>query len=268
MSAVCPICDNPQDQGLACHACTTLLERELASVRDLMAELDTSISKQARIGVAGSPGLARERTPVNLGAMAAADDLTNTLTTWARDVSGAAGWVWVGIRTTPAAQSAATLLALIDPIRRHPAVAEMVDEIHDAIRTARRAIDRPADRIYLGQCLMVTPDDEGRDVTCLADIYAKPNAQTVTCRTCGISAEVRERRAWLLGQARDRLFTVKEAAQMIGQVGKITVSEDRIRGYLRRGRLAYHPIGDKTRGIRLGDLLTIVIDDSEKRGAA
>jgi hypothetical protein len=65
------------------------------------------------------------------------------------------------------------LLGHIPEIRRHPAVVELVDEISDAIHQARRAVDRPADRVYLGQC-METPDEEGRPVTCLEDIYARP----------------------------------------------------------------------------------------------
>jgi hypothetical protein len=77
---------------------------------------------------------------------------------------------------------------------------------------------------------------------------------------------VAERRAWLLKQAEDRLFTVREAAQMMGDIGGITVTEDRIRGYLRRDRIAYHPIG-KARGIRLGDLLAVVIGEGEKKSA-
>lgn len=297
MSAVCPVCDNPQDQGLACHSCVLRLEQELATVRDLMAELDVSISKQARIGNAGAPGLARERSPINVGAMLAADDLTNTLTTWARDVSGKRwsshvtrlriyrdpesrrqgplcfGFCWhescndmetfENLPTPPAAvQAVEYLTEAIDPIRRHPAVSELHDEIIDAIRTARRAIDRPQDRVYLGQCMVVSEDE----VTCLADVYARPNANTTTCKTCGVTHEVAERRAWLLQQAADRLFTVKEAAQMMGDVGHVRVTESRIRGYIHRQRLAYHPIGTG-KGIRLGDLLAVVIDEGERKTA-
>jgi hypothetical protein len=263
MTATCPVCDRPQDAGLLCSACCDALERDLGDVKAIVTDLEISLSKQARIGTPGPGGLARERTPMNVGAMQATDDLTNTLTTWARDVVGE-------ISGTPAKRPAVVaawaLLSEIPAIRRHPAVVELVDEITDAIRQARRAVDRPADRVFVGPCLATHPDDDGRMVTCLEDLYARPNAATVKCRVCGSEHDVNERRIWLLEQARDRLFTVKEAAQMVGSVGHITVTEASIRGYIHRDRLAYHPIG-KGKGIRLGDLLTVLLNESERRSA-
>jgi hypothetical protein len=50
---------------------------------------------------------------------------------WSRDVSGAAALV---------------LLEEIDAIRRHPAAAELHDEVISAIRQARNEADRPANR--------------------------------------------------------------------------------------------------------------------------
>ena len=262
---VCPICERQQDLGLVCHACVTVLERDLAEVRALMGELDVTASKQARIGGGGKGAPARERSPINWGGVEAADVLTNTLTTWARDVSESRGWVWVASKVPPAAQSAATLLVHIDAIRRHPAANELFDEITDAIKQARRAVDRPADRVYLGQCMVETPDEDGRQVTCLAELFARPQASEVSCRVCGAEHEVGERRAWLMQRAKDMIVTVKEAATFIGEVGGIKVSQSSIRGYLHRGRIAYRP--GVTNGIRLGDLLAVVLDDSERKSA-
>jgi hypothetical protein len=233
-------------------------------VAAIVGELDITLSKQARIGVAGAPGLARERTPINVGAMQAADNLGNVLTTWARDVTEGRNWVWVAGDRAPSKQSAAALLYNIDAIRRHPAVVELVDEITDAIRQARQAVDRPADRIFVGPCMAENPDDEGRQVTCLEDLYARPQASEVRCKVCGTEHPVAERRSWLLEQARDRLFTVREAAQMMGDVGGIKVTEASIRGYVHRGRIVYHT-GTL---ILLGDLLKVILADSEKKGAA
>lgn len=276
---VCPQCQARQDAGLLCSSCCDVLERELASVRDLMTELDVSISKMARLPAGGGgrrnkldkddePGLspiASTRWPINLGASAAAWDIEQTLIKWERDVCPALlPSSPRSIPIIPAIAASKRLLLHVNEIRRHPKVPQLVEEISDVIRKGRRAIDRPMERVYVGPCMVVNDND----VTCLADIFARPNAPHAVCKACGITHDVAERRIWLLEQARDRLFTVKEAAQMVGDVGRIRVTEDRIRGYLRRGRLAYHPIGDKARGIRLGDLLTIVIDDSEKRGAA
>lgn len=259
MTATCPVCGAEQGAGLLCSNCTDRLEHDLGDVAAIVGELDTTISKQSRIGAGGKGGLARERMPLNVGAMQVADDLQNTLTTWARDVSEGNGWVWVASERPPSVQSAGALLVLIDAIRKHPAVEELVDEITEAIRRARQIVDRPADRQYLGVCLA-----EFESVTCTEEIWARPGAAEVTCKVCGITHEVGERRAWLLRQAKDLLCSVKEASQYIGEVGHIRVTEASIRGYVHRGRLAYRTGGTM---IRLGDLLTVVMDEGERRTA-
>lgn len=254
----CPLCGCDQAEGLLCHSETSALERDLGDVAAITAELDVSLSKMARIGTPGKAGLARERMPYNQGASIAAGALENTLTTWVRDLTHDQWRPGLGHNASTAA--AAHLLMLVPEIRRHPAVDELVDQIADAVRQARHAVDRPADRQFVGPCMMENPDDDGRLVTCLEDLYARHGASEVRCKVCGAEHEVAERRAWLLDQARDRLFTVREAAQMMGDVGGIRVTEDRIRGYLRRNRIAYHT----DRLIRLGDLLTVVVNESER----
>ncbi len=267
MTATCPVCQCQQAEGLLCHEDTSRLERELGDVAGIVAELDVTLSKQARIGNAGPSGLARERTPINVGAMAVADELQNTLTTWARDVCGERTLLGPpGVYSLTVA-CAWYLLRHIDAIRRHPAVAELVDEVTDAIAQARRAVDRPADRQYLGQCLVETPDDQGRGVTCLAELYAKKGAAETTCRTCGITHDVAERRIWLMEKASDMLVTAKEASSYLGEVGGITVTQASIRGLLHRGvRLQYHAPVDAKR-FRLGDLLQALVDESERKSA-
>lgn len=296
MTATCPVCARDQIHGLLCHDCTSLLERNLSEVASILAELDVTLAKQARIEQGGAGGLARERNPIAEKAIDPRWVLGNVLGTWARDVSGETwlpdvGYVWV--RRNPhavtegpyclacthrscqtiraeerrprqpvAAQAAGYLLDSIDPIRRHPAVVELVDEVLDAIRLARRTIDRYADRQYLSVCRAVQGG-----VECTEELWASPAATEVTCRVCGTEYEVAERRAQLLKLAEDMLFGVKEASQFVGEVGRIRVSEASIRGYLHRKRLSYRT-GTL---IRLGDLLAIVIQDGEhtsERGSA
>ncbi len=308
---VCPVCEAQQDAGLLCSACCDRLERELGDVAAIVAELDVTLSRQDRISSSSGGGesdkaksedsglapLKHTRSPINVRAMTAADDLQNTLTTWARDLSGET-WLpevaVVVVKRDPdattegpfclscphrscqkiraeerrlaapiASQAAWMLLGAVPAIRRHPAVAELVDEVTDAIAQARRAVDRPADREYLSQCMVETPDDEGRMVTCLAELYARKGASEVRCKVCGITHDVTERRVAMLERARDMLFTVKEAAQMVGDVGGIRVTEASIRGYVHRGRIGYHT-GTL---IRLGDLLAVVVDEGERKTA-
>lgn len=258
MTAVCPICGAGQSLALACHACVTRLERDLTAVPAVMADLYVAVSKQARIGQQSGGGLARERTPVNWGASDVAANLTNVLTTWARDVRAdlpATG------STSPAVDAARILLANVDLIRRHRAVEELVDEITDAVAQARRVVDRPQDRVFVGPCRALL-DHDGTTYQCSTDLYALPGAPAVTCRVCSSVTDVTDQRMWLLEEARDRLFTVREAAQMIGDLDGIRVTESSIRGLLHRERLAYRP---GTRLLRLGDLLEVLADKHSAR---
>jgi hypothetical protein len=81
---------------------------------------------------------------------------------------------------------------------------------------------------------------------------------------CTTEYAVPERRAWMLEKAEDVLCTVREASSYMGEVGHITVTEASIRGYIHRNRLAYRP---GTKLLRLGDLLSVLVNESEKRSA-
>lgn len=166
MSATCPACDRPQNEGLLCHGCTSTLEYELREVPAVVAELDTTLAKLGRME-SGKAGLASERSGYHQGASLAADYLCNTLTTWCRDVTGddwrPAEWA------SPAVWSARHLLLEIDTIRRHPAADELHDEVCSAIRQARATADRPANRttFEVGPC----PED-GDDGPCPGTVVA------------------------------------------------------------------------------------------------
>jgi hypothetical protein len=265
--AQCPVCGAAQSQSLLCSSCCDALERQLGDVTSIVADLEISLSKQARIGTPGKSGLARERIPINVGAMQAADNLGNVLTTWARDLLETDSGRWDAISKAPAVTASRALLVMIPTIRRHPAVVELVDEITDAIAQARRAVDRPADRVYLGQCLMETPDEEGRQVTCLAELYARPQASEVRCSVCSAEHPVEERRAWLMDKAKDMIVTVKEASSYLGEIGGIKVTESSIRGYLHRGSRLQYRVPVEAKRFRLGDLLDVVMDESERKSA-
>lgn len=252
ISAVCPACGNPQDQGLLDNTCTTALETLLSAVPILVDQLDVVISRQARLvsgGKAGK-GSAHERSPINMGAVQAADALRKILVPWASAITGTS--------VTTTVHAARLLLLHIDKIRRHPSADKILYDLARATKAAYLHIDRTQGRQYLGRC-MYSEDN----LTCQAKIWARPDARQVTCPLCGIQHEVQERRAWLLTKAEDTIVTVKEASSYLGEVGGLAVSQARIRGYLRRGRLAYRPGLDKS--IRLGDLLSLVLDDSRRK---
>lgn len=205
MSAVCPNCSRPQIEGLLCHGCTSTLEYELGDVAAIVAELDTTLAKQARIGGAGKGGLASERWSYSNAASLAADYLQNTLTTWVRDLTDDQWRPPLGarvVRRNPEAHAAGPfhygscghdscavlrvhrrraalpvavacsrkLLGEIPVIRRHGDSAAIFDEITSAIRQARNAADTPANRttFHVGPC----PELDEAGAYCPGQVYA------------------------------------------------------------------------------------------------
>jgi hypothetical protein len=233
VSAVCPSCGAPQVDGLLCYDDAIAVETMLAAIPELAHQLDVAISKQAKVATGGKAGKgsAHERSPVNWDAVAVRDALLTEFALWAGD---------------------------INDIRRHPQVSEIVVGIGRAVKDAYRTIDRMQDRQYLGQCMA---EDDG--AVCHAELWARPGAHQLTCSQCGTVHEVGARRAWLLEQAAGLLCTVKEASRYVGEVGGIRVTEASIRGYIHRGRIVYH----SGKMLRLGDLLAVVLDESERRSA-
>jgi hypothetical protein len=255
---VCPSCGCEQGAGLLCARETDLLEKALGDVRWIVTELGVTMSKQARMGTPGKGGLARERSPLHLGALEASDTLGNVLSTWMNDVIG-------GQIRLPSTEASWVLLANIPDIRKHPAVEELLDEITDAIEQARRAVDRPADRAYLGQCYTELPGEDGELVTCYAEIWSRPDASETTCKVCGVTHAVAERRAWLVEQARPMVVTAREASRYLADVGAIEVNEKTIRSWVTRGKLLMRPGLSDQRQFELGELMRLIANRQVER---
>lgn len=200
----CPVCNRRQDDGLICHHCCVVLETELVDVPNVVIELGVTLARQGRGEVNGKSGLAHTRAGYHSGASLAAGVLNNTLTTWARDISGET-WVpeppQVLVRryhanprrgpfclscshsscdamrvriVLPAdpqeIQAAAYLLGEITAIRRHAAANELHDQVVDSIRQARHATDRAVNRtiIPVGPC----PEEDEDGTPCPGEVFA------------------------------------------------------------------------------------------------
>lgn len=148
---------------------------------------------------------------------------------------------------------AAWLQPRVGWLRHHAAAAEAHDEIVEAVRAARRVIDRPADRLYAGPC------DE-----CGGDLYARPGALAVECRPCELVYEVEARRAWLLAALEEHLATTIEISRALTSLAQ-PVTPAAIRGYAHRGQLIPRGVNDRRHPLyRLGDVLDILTRQAER----
>lgn len=150
MTKTCPACAAPQGAGLLCNKCCDHLEHDLAAVGDLVHDLEATLARQARISTGGRGGLASEMDPWQQAASITLGTLTNTLTTWARDVCDTNWHAAAGAH--PAHAAASYLLLSITAIRRHPAADKLTDEIGYAVSVARNQVDRTARRFPVGPC--------------------------------------------------------------------------------------------------------------------
>jgi hypothetical protein len=234
VSIPCPSCGCGTPNGTLCVDCSAAVATMLAAAPQLIDQLEVAVTKQAKVSSGGKAGKgsAHLRSPVNWGVAAVRDALLVELALWGDD---------------------------LDAIRRHPQAADIVSGIGRAVKAAFRAIDRMQERQYLGTCL--ASEDGG---TCHAELWVRPGAHQLTCTQCGTTHDVPARRADLIEQASDMLVTVREASRYMGEVGGIPVGQERIAAYLRWNRIMYAPGTEK---FRLGDLLRVVISDSEKRSA-
>lgn len=274
-------CSTPMptgDNSTACPGHWNRLEQLLAETPAIVAELDTTITRQAHITLTSTGrrpaepkeahdglGVHEQPLPFNLGASEALDLLHRTLWPWVRE--GLEAHPEMPTPSPGAVGLSRALLRLHGWLQGHPDGALAIDEITYAHQVARRAIDRGADLDYAGPCGAVLVvgcpgsldcrcgchDGHGnpctepggcglgaRTETCPEDLYVAHDALVARCRTCGTEWDVPERRAALLEVARDRLVTTTEACRAVKTYGGEHLPEERIRQWKSRGRLVSH----------------------------
>ncbi|MFF4417502.1 hypothetical protein ACFYY8_33675 [Streptosporangium sp. NPDC001559] len=282
MSRPCPVptCTRTMPGNLTvCRACSTGLLRDLTDVPSLDLHLDLALTRQAKLGTSGGRaeasdeidpevGLTLRRTPLpwDQRAREARDVLRSALVGWVRvlladderpgptcQACDHPSCVWIAASRTPTDTLPALARWLIQQRRAllaHPAVEEAVDELADAVRQARRAIDRPAATWYAGPCGV-------RD--CTADLYARHGVRTIRCHTCRAAHDAAAREEWLLDQVADVLGTAAEIARALhGFHDRLTPAM--IRGYAHRGRITAKGENELGRPLyRVGDVLDLVL---------
>lgn len=243
----CPGCGARVADNALCGACTTRFSGDLEAVPYLAAELETLRAKLDRLGER-STGAGSAEIPLGFrpAAVEVADVLHVTLAVWARHVAQAQGLPLYDVPAEHPARLAAWLYGWREAVRHLVAVGQLTDEIGYAVRTARRTIDRPADRIYLGPC-----DD------CEEDLYTGLKAEQVVCE-CGRPYRVEDRRAWLLRGLREHLATASEIAAGIGDLYGQPINRGTIHQWHHRNRLHEH--GTTREGwplFKVGDVLNL-----------
>lgn len=200
-----PYCEYPTSEGcFVCKICVQQLRRDLGDIPALLDDLNTTLSRQDRLGASGGRRGGETALAWKPPASEALFLLTNVVTTWCRlmvehyglDVPNVLTLANAGVTLPPSTAHGAArwLMRHVQSLSMHSAAGEAVDELASAVKVAYDVIDRPPDMLLAGQC-----DTEG----CEEYLYVKPEATRVTCRGCGTEDSVDERRAWMMTYAAD-----------------------------------------------------------------
>lgn len=191
----------------------------------LVADLYTTMSKQDQLGKPydrirtdrrWSPPL-KDLTPVLLC-------LHTALAEWATRIAGVSP-------TLPTQLLAAALLERVEWIAKSPDAGQLVSGVTDAVRRARRAIDRPHDsRVFLGPCGALTMAG-----VCTEELYGRAWLHIARCNHCGAEHRVKERQDLLRYQAAEYLATAVEISRFLRSTG-MDVTAARLRGMAHRKR--------------------------------
>ena len=256
----CPSCGSRVPDWLLCRSCTDRLERDLTALPELMRELRTTYTRQSQAGT-GNGGKGAETALVfDENAATVQDEVINTIGTWIREMD-------LGDTQNLAPNMRAWcrwLLDRINRIRGHAAGGELVDEIADCVKRVKRAIDRPADRLYCGKC----------DV-CQADMWARQGEDDIICQTCKnalpsvvSSYSVDVRRSAMLAAAADSLATRSEILTAVPGMYGVPINGDTFQTWVKRGRLADKGTRDGQKIYRLGDALDLARDVATRKRTA
>jgi hypothetical protein len=211
--------------------CTRELFADLIAVPWLLDHLTVTLARLDRIAGHVGATSAGIPLPIRWAAVQAGVTLRYTLAPWAATVAAQRGVV-CDVHPDDTAAFAGWLASHIVYVRQCTDGGELVDEVRYAIAQVRRAVDRPPDLWYAGPC-----DTCHRDVYCGADTHGRPAVSVIRCHECGTTYDTRDRRAWLLAQATDRIATATEIAQAVPSLYGQRIPVDTIRAWIARGRL-------------------------------
>ena len=228
------------DNSTACPRCWNILERNLGQVPALVAELDTTISRQAAITLRNGPRSGEKPLPFHLEASRVATDLHATLWAWVRE--GLEARPQVPLPDPSTVGLSRCLLVLFGWLVIHEDGACAVGEIGAAVERVEHVIDRAPDLMECGPC--PTEDCPGHlRVACEPgpDDTLVPLAPTVRCRDCGEGFDVAERREALLADNGDLLLTIPELLAALARPNDPNpITRKRIEKWAERGRLVAH----------------------------
>lgn len=233
---------------IMCPVCLDAIAAELRDTQECLRELlvtgtrqDVIATKEARVG-----GTREQPLGYRPAVTEAETQIRATLAFWARLVAEANGVPLYELPVAAASEMAAWLTAHRDTIQRHDGAPTMLAQLRAVNMAARRLIDRPAERVYLGRC------------DCDRELYAGERAGQVTCSGCKVTHNVGQRRTWLRDLIRDQYATAADIAAGIGDLHGTDINRKTINQWHHRHRLISRGLSPDGHPLfRIGDVLDL-----------
>lgn len=250
-------CDRQTSAGL-CPIHRRALLDALAAVRDLVDELQTQLTRQARYSTTSTR--AGSTTPLAFDTTASTQirRLTSTLARWDGLVADRLGHP---VRHPRPTDAAAYIRAAIRAGRLNtwPRTAQLLADLTHQQQTVAKTIDHPTDPLPSGICGN-TP--HGQTTPCGAQLYTDDQHDIVPCPACGAIYSVTDMRTTLLDAADDTLMTAAEAAAaLLARTEHTRRDETRLTDRIRNNARITHRSTDTRDGrerklYRFGDIRT------------
>lgn len=211
--------------------------------------LDDAVCRQVSFGnqQAKVRGSDDDQIPFNESASLVAHEVRDTLRAWVLHVCTIRHRPWPGEQRAVA--YARWLDRHIIDLALTETASDGADEITDAWRRVKRAIDRPESPQFIGPCQADTALCDG--------LYCPKGKIEFDCQTCGITIDIPAVRAATEATMAEHLFTKTELRAALLRFATNPVSRHRIDGWIRRGRLP-----DKAGKYKLADAVAL-LDDHE-----
>lgn len=272
----CVVCaQRPTPDGYACTTCAERARRQLAAIAELTPDarlVAAGLVHRGQGHTAGKPG---PRPPLNPGATDALDEVTNALTTTARDIAETRGAQFVltafagrGV-PDPLTQAARWLSGQIEWLRHavdgtEPRAIAAFHEIDWCVGRMRVLINGPRPGRYAGPCGYVDDDDR----LCGEDVLAKAGASIAVCKACGSQYDVEQRQAWMRGEIESHLARPVEIAGVLLHLG-FPIGYSTIAAYVAKGLIVAHGYDEQGQPrFRIGDVIEVRINAAKSRDAA
>lgn len=221
----------------------------------LLDDLDVTICGVDKVGGASIGIVTRNGEtplPFNEKASDIKHMLCNAVTSWTRVFAEDNPHLLFNVATIE--DAARWMAGFPNLLAGHVAAVEMHADIGALVHRARRSIDRPAQRVYLGECGGATED--GR---CDATLFGYEGRAGARCGQCGAEWLIEARRRTMLADIEDKVAHSGNLAALVKANG-VPLASSTIRNYARTGKIASVGVDARQRPLyRVGDVLDVLL---------